>query len=185
MPDLAGEKIASYGFTGPIDPNGATRIAAAMNHAANNQFDEVHFAVSSNGGYVADGIFLYNLIRALPIKVRVHNIGSCSSIAVVVFLAAEHRYCSAHSMFMIHPTSLFPSQEGMSAERLQSSLNAALADDGRTENILRERTNLPDNVLQARRFKDVFITPQEAVQVGLAHGIAEFAVPHGRQIIQI
>jgi len=185
MPDLAGQKIAYFGFTGPIEPNGASRIASALNSAVNGQYDEVHLAFSSAGGYVADGIFLYNHIKSLPIKITAHNIGSCSSIAVPVFLAAEERYCSPHSMFMIHPTALYPPQDGMSAERLQASLNAALADDARTENILRERTALPEEILSQRRYRDVFITPQDAVKFGLAHGMADLTIPRGHQIIQI
>lgn len=182
--DLAGKKVAYFGFAGSIESNGATRMAAAFNQAANNGYDEAHLCFSSLGGYVADGIYLYNHIKGLPMKVVMHNIGSVSSIAVAVFCAADERYCSAHSMFLIHPTR-FPSQEGMTAERLQSTLDAALADDERTESILRERTRLPDDLLDARRYSDVHITPETALEHGLVHGIAEFALPSGMQIIQI
>lgn len=184
MMDLAGAKIAYFGFTGTIEPNGATKVAAAFNHAVNQGFDEVHLTFSSVGGYVADGIFLYNHIRSLPIKTVIFNTGSVISIAVAVFVAATERYCSQHSMFMIHPTTM-NGAEGASAARLQSALNAALADDQRTENILRERTSIPDDLLQARRFTDVHIGADQAVQVGLVHGLREFTLPPGNQIIQI
>ena len=71
------------------------------------------------------------------------------------------------------------------AERLQSTLDAALADDERTESILRERTRFPDDFLDARRTRDVHITPDIALAHGLVDGIAEFALPKGNQIIQI
>ena len=183
MPDLAGKKIAYFGYTGMIDSQGAGRIAAAFNLAVNQQYDEAHFCFSSLGGFVADGVFLYNHIRGLPLKVVAHNLGSVSSIAVTVFVAAEERYCSQHSMFLIHPTTM--GQEGMSAGRLQSALDAALADDSRTENILRERTRITDDLLATRRIRDVYIPPQQALQVGLVNGISEFALPKGYQIVQI
>jgi ATP-dependent Clp protease protease subunit len=85
---------------------------------------------------------------------------------------------------MIHPTSLSP-QAGMTATLLQSSLDGALADDRRTENILRERTRIPNTVLSARLSKDVHITPQEAVDFGIVQGLREFAIPKGYQILQI
>ena len=185
MPDLAGVKTAYFGFTGPIEPQGVTRLCSALNHAVNNEFDEVYLAFSSSGGYVADGIFLYNHIKALPLRVTIHNTGSVSSIAVAVFVAGAERVCSAHSMFMIHPTSFHGGQEGMTSERLQASLNAALADDIRTENILRERTALNDDILNARRFKDVHITPQDALKFGLVQRVGEFALPRGHQVIQV
>jgi ATP-dependent Clp protease, protease subunit len=184
MPDLAGTKAAYYGFTGLIDSNGATRIATALNAAVNNGCDEVHLVMSSLGGYVADGIYLYNHMRSLPLKVVAYNAGSIASIAVAVFVSATERYCSAHALFMIHPTTM-PSREGMTWGHLESSLQAALAEDQRTESILRERTRLTNDLLDARRTRDVHILPQDALTHGLVDGIAEFALPKGAQIFQI
>lgn len=86
---------------------------------------------------------------------------------------------------MIHPTTLGPFQEAMPWEKLDSSLKSALAEDERTENILRERTALPDNMLSARRVRQVHIGPEEALSFGLVHGIKEFSLPQGHEIIQI
>jgi ATP-dependent Clp protease protease subunit len=184
MVDLAGRKTAYYSFTGLIEPGGVTRIAAALNHAVNNLCDDAYLCINSQGGYVEDGIFLYNHIRGLPIKVIMHNTGSVASIAVTVFIAAEERYCSQHGTFLIHPTSM-PAREGMTWERLRTSLDAALAEDQRTEDILRQRTTLPDDILSARRMRDVQIAPQDAVKFGLVSDIREFALPGGQQIIQV
>lgn len=185
MNDLAGIKTGYFGYSGLIESNGVTRVCAALNHAVNERCDEAHICFNSLGGYVGDGIYLYNHIRSLPLKVIFHNLGSVSSIAVSVFLAASERYCSEHAMFMIHPTSMPPGQDGMAWERLQSALNAALAEDQRTENILRERTNLPAEILSARRVRDVHILPAQALEYGIVHQIREFALPKGHQIIQI
>ena len=173
------------GYTGTLDSNGVQRIAAGLNTAVNGGYEEVHLCFSSMGGFgfVADGIYLYNHLRALPIHTVVHNIGSVSSIAVAAFVGADERYCSAYSMFLIHPTTIGGAE--MAAERLQSSLDAALADDKRTESILRERTGLPDKLLSARRRKEVHITPDVALEYGLVHGIQEFSLPKGHEIIQI
>jgi ATP-dependent Clp protease, protease subunit len=184
MAELNGRRIAYYGYTGAIDSSGASRVAAALNAAVRERCDEVQLCISSYGGYVSDGMFLYNHIRGLPLRVVAHNTGSVTSIAVAVFLAAEERYCSSLGMFMIHPT-VMSSKEGMSAQRLQSSLDSALADDRRTENILRERAAIPEEILTARRFKDVYITPHEAVIYGLVHAVKEFTLPEGEEIVQI
>lgn len=185
MPDLAGQKIAYIGFTGMIEPGGVGRIAGTMNQAVNEGYDAIHFTFSSNGGYVADGIYLYNHIRALPVHMVAHNTGSVSSIAVAVFLAADERYCSAHSMFMIHPTSMGGAAEGMSAFRLESALQSALADDLRTDNILRERASIPEATLVNRRWTEVHIQPNQAVEFGLVQGVREFALPQGQKLFQI
>jgi ATP-dependent Clp protease, protease subunit len=184
MAERNSRKVAYFGYTGAIDSGGASRIAAALNSAVKDRSEEVQLCISSYGGFVSDGIYLYNHIRGLPLRVVAHNTGSVTSIAVAVFVAAQERYCSSHGMFMIHPT-VMSSKDGMSAQRLQSSLDSALADDRRTENILRERAAIPEEILTARRFKDVYITPHEAVIYGLVHGVKEFALPEGQNLVQI
>lgn len=175
---------AYFGFTGPIEPAGVGRLAGALNSAVNSGVSLVHLAFSSNGGYVADGVYLYNHIRALPLQLVLYNTGSVSSIAVSVFLAAQQRFCSAHGMFMIHPTTM-GQFEGLTARRLQSTLDAALADDDRTDNILRERSRIPEEVLAARRHSEIYISPVQAVNYGLVEAVREFSLPKGQQIIQI
>jgi ATP-dependent protease ClpP protease subunit len=185
MPDLNGDPLRQfYGFSGMIDDNGVTRLATAFNLAVNGGFEEVHLCISSLGGYVHSGIYLYNHIRALPLKVVMYNVGSVASIAVAIFVAAHERYCSNHGVFMIHPTAVNP-QAGMTATLLQSSLNSALADDLRTENILRERANIPEGVLADRKTKDVYITPDVAAAYGLVNEVREFSLPNGHQIFQV
>jgi ATP-dependent protease ClpP protease subunit len=185
MPDLNGDPLRRfYGFTGMIDDDGVTRLSSALNVAVNEGMEEVHLSFSSLGGYVHSGIFLYNHIRAMPLKVVIHNTGTVASIAAAIFVAADERYCSSHAVFMIHPTSFTP-QSGMTATLLQSSLDGALADDLRTENILRERAHIPDNVLSDRRSKDVYITPEQAATFGLVNAVREFSLPQGHQIFQV
>ena len=106
------------------------------------------------------------------------------SIAAAVYVAAEVRYCSKHGVFIIHPTEI-PAHANMRAEQLNSSLTAALADDQRTENILRERASIPNSTLNDRRFKEVYITSEKAVEFGLAHKVVEFSLPHGNEMLQI
>lgn len=183
-PDMIGQKPYYMGFTGPIDFAGVSRICGALNIAVNEGADEIHLAFNSSGGFVGDGIYLYNHIRAIPTKVIAYNTGTVASIAVPVYLAADERYCSKHSIFMIHPTA-FPQLAELNAEKLRAFYGSALADDERTNAILRERTSLTDDLLNARRFSDVWINPDIAVENGVAHEIREFSVPQGYQVFQI
>ncbi len=83
---------------------------------------------------------------------------------------------------MLHPTQMPAINSSMPAEQLQSALTAALADDQRTEDILRERARIPAATLNDRRFREVYITADQAVEFGLAHDIVEFALPEGNEI---
>ena len=63
--------------------------------------------------------------------------------------------------------------------------DASVKELRRTEAILRERAAIPEEILNARRFKDVYITPKEAVIYGLVHAVREFVLPESEEIVQI
>ena len=185
MVNLQGRTVAYYGFTGLIDSAGVTRLCQALNVAVNGGMDFVYLCLSSPGGFVADGIYLYNHIRALPIGVVIHATGTVASIATAAFVAAPTRYCSTNAIFMMHPTTVGPFAEGIAGERIQAALNSVMADDDRTKRILRDRTSLTDEVLKSRRVRDVWLSPQEALKFGLVEEIVEFTAPQGVTLVQL
>lgn len=172
------------GFSGPIDPSSAQRIAAAFNHALNQGFSEVYLCLSSNGGTVADGLYLHNHIRGLPIRTTIHNTGIIASIAATIYVAADNRVCSKYAAFLLHPTSV-PTTTNMAAEPLHEALTAAVSLDESTDNILRDRVAIPQDVLERRRYGEVFITPENAIKFGIAHLIDEVSFPDGIQVSQL
>ncbi len=176
---------AYFGFTGPIDSSSATRLCTAVNLAINSKCDSVYLSFSSLGGYTADGIYLFNHLRAMPIPITIHATGNVASIAVAVLLGAERRLCSRHVLFMIHPNAVPGSAEGMSWERLDALQSSALAEENRLEGILRNRATLSDDILLARRVRDVHFSPEDAVKFGVVHAIEEFSLPHGSEIYQV
>jgi ATP-dependent Clp protease, protease subunit len=177
--------VAYFGFTGLIDSSSVTRICSALNGAVNEGYTDVYLAFSSLGGYTADGIYLYNTMRGLPINITMHATGNIASVAVAIFLGADYRLCSRHVLLMMHPVAVPSSAEGMAWERLQGLMSSALAEEQRTENILRERASIPDELLAQRRYRDVHITPEDAVKFRIAHSLGEFGIPPGAQIFQI
>lgn len=183
MADLAGEKIAYLGYCGAIDSAGVTRLAGVLNAAVNQQYDSVHLCLSTLGGYVGDGVYLYNHIRSLPLPVTMHNTGTVASIGATLFTAGQRRICSPNAVFMMHPVAV--GTDGGSSERLEAALRAAMADEKRTEDILRDRTKMPDGVLSGRRFTDIYITAQQALEYELVHEIADFSLPPGNEIVQV
>jgi hypothetical protein len=60
-----------------------------------------------------------------------------------------------------------------------------LAEDDRTEDILRQRTTLPEELLSARRTTEVYIRPDEAIKYGLVDAVCDFSLPQGNAIVQI
>ncbi len=86
---------------------------------------------------------------------------------------------------MVHPTSVPGSAEGMSWERLKVLMDSALAEEDRTDGILRDRCAIPEEMLLARRSSEVHFSAQDAVKFGVAHEVKEFSLPLGSQMYQI
>jgi len=69
-----------------------------------HQDEEVHIAVSSPGGYVDEGLTIYQLIKDHG-KVNVHILGMTASIATVLCMGAKHVDMSVGSTMLIHNAS--------------------------------------------------------------------------------
>jgi ATP-dependent protease ClpP protease subunit len=170
------------GFCGVIDAAGVAKIAGAFNQGVNDGYEAVHLTFSSPGGMAADGVFLYHHIRSLPIQTIIHNTGMVASVATTIFAAADVRRACDNSIFMIHPVQ---AQANGAHASLQSSLDMALAEEARIDQILTERTNIPKSVLDQRRSLEIFFPANKALEYGLVHDIGAFTLPPGNKVFHL
>src|SRR5213596_3073309 len=89
-------------FNAAIDSNTVQELIATCTQLVTNGYDEIYLMLSTPGGNVAAGITLYNVLRALPVKLITHNVGNVDSIGNAIFLAADERIACPHSTFMFH-----------------------------------------------------------------------------------
>lgn len=176
------KKTLYLGFCGVIDSATVGRIASAFNQAVNDAYEAVHMTFSSPGGEASSGVFLYNHIRSLPVETTIHNTGMVASAATTIFAAADVRRACQHSIFMIHPVQ---SQANGAHASLQSTLDMALAEEARIDQILSERSKIPQDVLTQRRSVDIFFAADKALEFGLIHEIGDFTLPPGNQIFHL
>jgi len=64
--------------------------------------EDVRVDISSPGGYVTDGIEIFNRLRNYKGKVNTHIIGEAASMATVIALAGDRVTAEENSVFMIH-----------------------------------------------------------------------------------
>ena len=113
----------------------------------------------------------------------VARIVAMGEIAATMFTAGKRRYCAPTAIFMMHPISV--DANGTGSSPLRAALEAALADEARTEAILRQRTRIPESVLAQRRSSDVYITPEQALGYGLIDEVRDFTLPPGEKLFQM
>lgn len=67
-----------------------------------NDKEEITITINSYGGYVYDGLALYDCIESLPVNVKTYGTGKIMSCGLIIFLAGDERSCSKRASFMAH-----------------------------------------------------------------------------------
>jgi ATP-dependent protease ClpP protease subunit len=88
-------------WAGPINQDNVQKFFQGLANVAAGGTQHIHLMLHSMGGYVSDGIALYNFFRALPTELTVYNAGACYSAAVLAYLGANKRRTSASAAFML------------------------------------------------------------------------------------
>ena len=134
--------------------------------------------LQSNGGDVSDGICLYNALTDAPVDFVMYNCGAVASIAVTLFLAGHRRIASDTARFMVHESHA-TAPSGSSPEALKIIADGLMADDRRTETILRRHVTLSKARWEVHAYSDLHLGAPEALGAGLIHRIGDFAPPPG------
>jgi len=136
------------------------------------------------GGFVGDGVMLYNFFKSLSIvDLSLYNSGQICSAAVIAYLGAKRRVASPRSAFMVHKFT--STAQFATAAKLDKMARNLILDDERTESILREHIKMPDELWQSLEYHDVYLTGEEAVKYGIATELGEFAPPLGTQVYKV
>jgi ATP-dependent Clp protease protease subunit len=170
--------------TPQINNEACSRLFGTMAQIVHNGFTRIHLLIQSSGGFVGDGIAMYNLLRNLPVEIVTYNGGAVESIAVLPYLAGKVRRASKTATFMIHRTGCtLPSRA--TAEDLKAKVEQFDVLDRNSEEILRLHLTMPDDKWAIHAARDLLISAQEAKEFGIAHEIADFAPIAGAPLVNI
>src|SRR5450830_667127 len=163
---------AYFTLSGDVNSDMVRRVFNAVSDMTEDKISTAHVLIQSNGGYVSDGICLYNFLSKLPIELVTYNGGAVASIAVTLFLAGRHRCASDTARFMVHKSHATASP-------------GARPDDLRTERILRSHVSLNEEHWRVHAYSDLHLTAEQAFEVGLIDAIRDFAPPRGKRLTNI
>lgn len=183
MTNNAGNE-AWYTLSGDVNDSMVRRVFDAVAQMAQDGVSTAHLLVHSHGGYISDGICLYNVLSASPVRFVMYNAGVVASIAVTLFLAGEQRYASETARFMIHKSHASP-PSGIAAEELAVVVEGLRADDNRTESIMRKFLRLTPAQCQAHAHTDLHLTALDALAAGLIDEIRDFSPRQGARLCNI
>jgi ATP-dependent Clp protease protease subunit len=177
-------RVGYYTLSGDVNSDMVRRVFDAIEGMIADETHTAHILLQSNGGYVSDGICLYNTLSNLPIDLVMYNCGAVASIAVTLFLAADYRVASDTARFMLHKSHA-NAPAGSRPEALKIIADGLMADDRRTETILHRHVRMPQVMWNVHANADLHLAAPEALDVGLIHRIGNFSPPGGSAIRHI
>jgi ATP-dependent Clp protease, protease subunit len=142
--------------------------------------ETLYLSISSPGGEVAAGIALYNFLRALPVRVVTHNIGSIDSIAVVVFLAGERRYATPTATFLFHGVQLGVSgATQLTVYQMRELLSGLDEDHNKIVHVITGRAQLSEDEVRELFKQGESKNAAFAQDHAIIEALEDFAVPSG------
>jgi ATP-dependent Clp protease protease subunit len=184
QPGSASERAGYYTLSGDVNSHMVQRVFEAAAEMSADGVTTAHLLLQSHGGFISDGICIYNFLANLPVRFVTYNAGAVASIAVTVFLAGQRRHASPTARFMLHKSHASP-PGGAGPDTLQIIAEGLKADDRRTESILRRFVRLSDAQWSVHAHSDLHLTAETALQAGLIDSIASFSPPPGARIVGI
>jgi ATP-dependent protease ClpP protease subunit len=166
-----------YGiFCGDINSANTQKFVQNLAVASNIGVKHIHILFQSWGGFIGDGIFLYNLLHVFPIPITLYNAGQVSSAGVLAFVGAKYRKTTKNALFMIHKSQA-QQQAAATVQKLQMMQKNLILDDARIDTIFRADLSLPDEVWIQLQHHDVNISSEDAIKYKIAQEIGEFSPP--------
>ena len=172
-------------FASAVNPQTAQVLMGALTNAVNKGCAKIHLLLSTPGGTTAEGITLYNFIRALPVPVFIYNMGRVDSIGNVMFQAGTRRIASTTSSFMFHGVGFDITNARMEYVHLIEKIKAVQNDQSIISAIMAERTGLASTEVDSLFQKTAFVNASEAVQRGIADEVSNINLPQGVPIQQL
>lgn len=179
-------RTAHICFVAEINRTTTENLLAVLADLTNTTVKKVFLMISTSGGAIAEGITLYNMLRAFPFALVTHNIGNVDSIGNVVFLAGTERYASPHSVFSFHGSGFeVASQTRFEESLLTNELRRLQDKNDIVSTILQERTRLRPREI-AHLFQQ-FDSKNAAYAKakGIIHQIRDVAIPSASSVIVV
>lgn len=182
----AKDGIAYIASFGNIDATFTETLIDTIANKLPDNTKTIYYLFSTGGGTVSIGVAIYNLLRALPYKVVMHNIGSVDSIGNVIFAAGNERYATPNGTFLIHRVrSTMEKNDNLEDNLLREKLNITETEENKIIKIYLEHTKIPKMELLQYFESGELKNAQYAIEKGMIDEIREVKIPEGAEVIVI
>lgn len=181
-------------FSAEINASTTETLIAAISNAVNQGVQNIYLMLSTPGGAVMNGLNLYNVLRAFPVKLTTHNVGNVDSIGNMVFMAGMVRYACPHSTFMFHgvaagaPANTITNTGAVAIlgeKELREKLGGLQADQKRIGSIIKECTKLDEATIETLFLEAKTKDADWAKGCGIVHEVRDAKIPAGAPVVSL
>lgn len=160
-------------LTGEIDSKLADSIICQLLQLSVEAPDEeIVMYLDSPGGVISSGLAIYDVMQAVPCKIRTVCVGMAASMAAVIFAAGDTREILHHGEVMIHDPLVHEGISG-SALAVQDKSDRLMQKRKTICGILAQHTGKTLKQIYRVTAKDTYFNAQEAVDFGLADAVVD------------
>lgn len=160
-------------FTGPVTASTCRQLLEKASLAVEQNASGLVLNIATMGGECSYGFTMYNFVRALPIPVHTHNLGTVESMGNIIFLAGDRRTACNHSKFLFHPFH-WHVQGAVDHSRMSEYAMSLDYDLQLYARIVSERTQAAAEKLEIEKYLIAaprILDPQQAITAGLIHAV--------------
>jgi ATP-dependent Clp endopeptidase proteolytic subunit ClpP len=167
----ANGELVIYGIIGDAHDNlDARTIMGELDGLGLREGDSLTCRINSPGGYVSEGLAIYNLLRASPASIRVEIDGVAASMGSVLAMAGDTIVMPANAVMMIHNPwnmAIGDADDLRKAADELELLRDAIA------GIYARRSGQPQDTVVAMMAEETWLSAEEAVELGFADELGE------------
>ncbi|MGI0086828.1 MAG: ATP-dependent Clp protease proteolytic subunit [Nitrosotalea sp.] len=172
-------------LNGQINNPSVNLLMATIDNKMKEGVRDFVLLLSSHGGDTAAGLTGYNYLKGLPVKITTYNIGTVSSIAIVLYCVGNRRISVPHAKFLIHePYWSFHESNLDECEIDEISKRLAVYKENVAKVIAKSTGKEVLEVLKVMHQRTTF-TPDEALTWGLTHEINSELFEEHSEVISI
>jgi ATP-dependent protease ClpP protease subunit len=167
---IVGKKTAKMSLNRPIGGDNGPSINGAdfareMDYLAEAGVEEVVIEINSPGGNIKEGFSIFAAIKDAPFRTVTKVIGIAASMAGIISQAGDYRIIKDYGLFHAHGPQV-PKGKEVEADLLNKMLESL-------KTMIRSKTSLSDEQVNALLGKETVLTAQEAFNMGLFDEIEE------------
>jgi ATP-dependent Clp protease protease subunit len=154
-------------------------LLGTVAHQLAQGFNDLHLMVSTPGGGVAEGLTIYNVLRALPMKVTTYNVGNVNSIGNMIFLAGSKRFAAPSCSFMFHGVGFDITNARIEEKEIEAKLDALKNDQQLIADVIVRHTAMSVEVVRNLFATTAFMPANVAKAEGIVDDVIDIQVPPG------